>query len=278
MLVDLIRVAIADRLSGNVGIVLSGGLDSSTVASLAPRALPTFTAYYDEPGYDERVWARFAMHPIHHEVRITPQDFVDYFDAMVPHVPEPIQGPGTFGQFMLAKYVSQHVGVALSGEGSDELFGGYARTLWAAGEPLPEGYEHYQPPADYPSDLAAALQYDLDRLPQLLAVDDAMCAAWGVEARAPFTDPRIVDYALALPPRERVGKRHLREAVRGIVSDRIIDRRDKMGFPAPFVLWAQSEPVRSFIGDRIGWIPDLELPFDRRWWYAMFRDRKVAAA
>lgn len=278
-LVDLIRAAIADRLDGNVGIVLSGGLDSSTVASLAPRELPTFTAYYDEPGYDERAWARLAAHPVHHEVRITPTDFVEHFDAMIPHVPEPVQGPGTFGQFMLARYVSEHVGVALSGEGSDELFGGYARTLLAAGEPMPDGYEGYRPPADYPvHDLVAALQYDLDRLPDLLAVDDAMCAAWNVEARAPFTDPRIVEYALALEPRERVGKRHLRAAVRGIVPDPIIDRTDKMGFPAPYVLWAQAEPVRSFIGDRIGWIPDPERPFDRTWWYAMFRGREAAAA
>lgn len=279
MLLELLRSAIADRSTGKVGIVLSGGLDSSTVACLADPQLPTFTGYYDLPGFDERHYARVAAHPEHHEILITPDDFVAHFDEMVPHVRPPIQGMGTFGQFMVARYVSQHVDVALSGEGSDELFGGYARTLIAAGEPPMDGYENYRVPAGYPvHDLAAALQWDLDRLPDLLAVDDQMCAAHGVEARAPFTDQSIVDYALALEPTERVGKRHLRAAVRGIVPDAIIDRTDKMGFPAPYALWAQAEPVRSFVHDRIGYLPNPETPWDRSWWYDMFGLRQAMAS
>ena len=277
-LVNLIRNAIEDRIGPGTGIVLSGGLDSSTVACLAPTDLPTFTGYYDLAGFDERAYAHLAAHREHHDILITPSDFVDYFDAMAPHVPEPYQGMGTFGQFMVARYLAeQGITVALSGEGSDELFGGYARTLWAAGEPMPQGYEHYTPPADYPTNLADALQYDLARLPDLLAVDDAMCAAWGIEARAPFTDGRIVDYALALDPSQRVGKRYLRAAVRGIVPDAIIDRTDKMGFPAPLVAWCQAEPVRSFVGDRIGYLPDYERPWDREWWYAMLDSRNAEA-
>lgn len=268
-LVELIRLAIEDRLSGNIGIVLSGGLDSSTVACLAPVSLPTFTGYYDEEGFDERVWARYAMHPEHHEIRISPDDFVEHFDAMRAHVKPPVMGMGTFGQYMVARYVSGYVDVAMSGEGSDELFGGYARQMIVAGQPPPKGYEHYQLPADYPTDLRAALAYDYARLPDLLAVDDAMLGAFGLEARAPFTDPRIVGYAMSLPVTERVGKRHLREAVRGIVPDPIIDRADKMGFPAPLVAWAQREPVRSFVMDRIGYLPDPAKPWDRAWWYEM---------
>jgi asparagine synthetase B (glutamine-hydrolysing) len=280
MLIDLLRQAIADRIGERTGIVLSGGLDSSTVAALAPREIPTFTGYYDLPDFDERVWARYAMHSEHHEIRITPEDFVGHFDAMAQWVKLPIQGMGTFGQYMVARYLSeQGIKVALSGEGSDELFGGYARTLLAAGEPLPAGYEGYQPPPDYPvHDLEAALQYDLDRLPNLLAVDESMLGAFGIEGRAPFTDPLIVAYALALEPRERVGKRHLRAAVRGIVADRIIDRTDKMGFPAPLVAWCQEDPVRSFVLERIGYLPDPSLPWDRGWWYDLFREREAAAA
>ncbi len=279
MLIDLIRAAIRDRSTGKVGIVLSGGLDSSTVACLADQELPTFTGYYDLPGFDERQWAHLAAHPNHHDIEITPHDFVEHFDAMAASAKPPIQGMGTFGQFMVARYVSRYVDVALSGEGSDELFGGYARTLIAAGEKPMAGYENYKVPEGYPlNDLAAALQWDLDRLPDLLAVDDQMCAAWGVEARAPFTDQRIVDYALSLPPTARVGKRHLRNAVRGIVPDAIIDRTDKMGFPAPYALWAQEEPVRSFVLERIGYLPNPETPWDRKWWYDMFRDRAEAVA
>ncbi len=170
-LADILQGAVDDSLHGNhaFGIVLSGGLDSSVVAGLAWRSIPTFTGYYDLDGYDERVWARYAMHPEHHEILITPQDFVDNFHAMKAATPKPVQGLGTFGQYMVAKYLkAQGITVALSGEGADELFGGYARTLWAAGEPLPEGYEHYTPPPGYPPNLEAALQYDLDRLPNLL--------------------------------------------------------------------------------------------------------------
>jgi len=267
MLVDLLRKAVEFRTHGDyVGIALSGGLDSSTVACLAP-PFPTFTGYYDAVGFDEREYARLVGQGRHHEILIRPEDFVEHFDAMVAKLKPPIMGTGTFGQYMVAKYASNFVDVVLSGEGSDELFGGYARTLMAAGEPAPVGYEEYVPPADYPiHDLEAALAYDYERLPDLLAVDDQMLGAFGVEGRAPFTDKRVVEYALALPPTERVGKRHLRKAVRGIVPDRIIDREQKMGFPIPLVAWAQKEPVRTFVMDRLGYLPDPTKPWDRAWW------------
>lgn len=267
IIVNLLRIAIAERVTEDSGLALSGGLDSSTVTSLAPDWLPTFTGYYDEVGYDERHWARLVAHKEHHEVLITPEDFVENFDGMVAAMKPPVMGMGTFGQYMVAKYASQHVGVMLSGEGSDELFGGYARQMIVAGEQPPAGYENYVLPEGYPTDLAEALAYDYERLPDLLAVDDQMLGAFGVEARAPFTDSRIVEYALALHPTQRVGKRHLRERVRGIVPDEIIDRKNKMGFPTPLVLWAQREPVRSFVLDRIGYLPDPNRPWDRAWWY-----------
>jgi asparagine synthetase B (glutamine-hydrolysing) len=272
-LVDLLRTAIADRVSEGAGIVLSGGLDSSTVACLAPQPMPMFTGYYFDEGFDERFYARLAAGVNggeHHEIPITPRDFVEHFDALASALSGPAlrQGMGAFGQYMVARHAADYISVLLSGEGSDELFGGYARTLLAAGEPAPLGYEDYKPPADYPlGDLAAALDYDWQRLPDLLAVDEQTCAAWGVEGRAPFTDPTIVEYALALPPTERVGKRHLRAAVRGLVPEPIVDRQRKMGFPVPLVAWCQREPVRTFVMDRIGYIPAPADPFDRTFWY-----------
>ena len=270
-LADLIRDAIAQRADGEVGVALSGGLDSSTVSMLAPRALPAFTGYYNEPGFDERPWARMAARGFHHEILITPEDFIEHFEGAARAMRPPYMCMGAFGQYIVARHASSHVEALLSGEGSDELFGGYARQLIVAGEGRPEGYVHYRLPEGYPRELGAALDYDFAALPDLLAVDDQMCGAWGIEARAPFTDPRIVEYALALPVRSRVGKRHLREAVAGMVPVEIIERKNKMGFPIPLVAWAQREPVRSFVHRRIGYTPNPERPWDRGWWHELIR-------
>jgi asparagine synthetase B (glutamine-hydrolysing) len=276
-LVDLIGSAIdvildeAHADDDKVGIVLSGGLDSSTVACVADHirpGLPTFTAYYDEPGFDEREYADLARHHDHYEIGIVPEDFVENFDAMKPHLKGLRPGMGAFGQWMVAKYLaSQGITMAISGEGSDELFGGYARQMIVAGEEPPVGYEDYTLPDGYPTTLREALNYDFAMLPDLLAVDDRMLGAFDIKARAPFTDQRIVEYGLSLPIHERVGKRHLRELVRGIVPDAIIDRKDKRGFPIPLWKWAQVEPVRSFIEARIGYVPDPAKPFSRAPWY-----------
>jgi len=96
--------------------------------------LPTFTGYYDTEGFDERPYARLVAGANHHEIPITPQDFIDNFDAMVPKLRPPYQGMGTFGQYMVGKYISENtdVKVVLSGEGADELFGGYARLIAVA--------------------------------------------------------------------------------------------------------------------------------------------------
>lgn len=281
MLPDLIRQAILDRIEpGATGITVSGGLDSSTVACLAPRELPTFSAFYDVAGFDERQWSRLVKHQDHYEVQIRAVDIAANIDKAIRFMRRPWQGPGAIGQYIFAQRITEirsDIHVLLSGEGSDELFGGYARTSLAAGEPLPEGYEHYTPPAGYPiHDLEAALAYDLDRLPALLAVDDQMANPWGLEPRAPFTAHKIVKYALRLPASERVGKRHLRAAVRGIVPDEIIDRTDKMGFPTPIVAWAQEEPLRGLFMDRLGYLPDPEKPWGRGWWYELL-DRYAPA-
>lgn len=273
-LLPLLRAAVARAhypVPWPVGLVCSGGVDSSTVACLAAElgTFPVFTGYYDEPGFDERDYARLVPGS-HHEILITPGDFVENFDAMVPHLKPPYQGMGTFGQFMVAKRMAEHgIKVALSGEGSDELFGGYARMMLVAGEPMPDGFENYKLPAEYPTSLEEALEWEMAHLPDLLAVDDQVLAAHGIEGRAPFTDPAVVSFGLALPPRERLNKKVLKQAVRGIVPDAILDRTDKMGFPIPLAKWAQTDPVRTFVFDRIGWVPSPDHPWDRTWWYEM---------
>jgi len=267
MLRDLIKAAVEKHLGPNTGVLLSGGIDSSTVTYFAPD-LPAFTGFYEGERYDERPWAQLMTKGrTWHQIEIRPVDFIDFFDEMVEAIGPPSEGPGTFGQWMVAKYVSQHVGTVLSGEGGDELFGGYARLHLVAGIPVPDGYEDYELPTGYPTDLGAALDFEWKvNLPALLAVDEKVNAANGLTAIAPMaSDPRLINYVLGRPDRERVGKTLIKETMRGLLPDAIVNRTDKRGFPVPFVEWAQG-PLRDFIGDRIGYIPDPEKPWDRKWW------------
>lgn len=265
------------REGGTIGMSLSGGIDSSTIYALAHKMPPAFTGYYEGEAYDEREYARrIVAGRKHHEVEITPEDFLVYFDEMLLAAKQPYQGPGTFGQWMVAKYArEQGITVLLSGEGGDELFGGYARLMIVAGEPRPDGYEDYKLPDGYPHSLEAALAYDYERLPDLLAVDDQMTAAHCIEARAPFTDTIVTDFVLSLPARMRVGKQILKEGMRGRVPDEILDRTDKRGFPTPFVEWAQG-PLRDFVYERIGYIPDPAFPWARKWWTDLCETSRAA--
>lgn len=281
MLTDLLRAAVADATRPIVTCaVLSGGLDSSTVVALAPYDLATYTGWYDEPGCDERHYARLVARGPHTEVQITPEDLVEHFDAYaeaVSHLADPM-GMGGFGQFMVARRIAASgFTTVLSGEGSDELFGGYVRQLIVAGEEPPEAYAAYRLPDGYPRSLPEAQAHDAAALPDLLAVDTAVLSAFNLRGATPFLDWRVILYALGLPPSERIWKRHLRDAVRGIVPDAIVDRRDKMGFPTPFVRWAQSEPVRGFVLDRLGYLPDPAAPHARGWWHEMIRASDRAA-
>jgi asparagine synthetase B (glutamine-hydrolysing) len=279
-LFKLISWAIWDsfEVSEKTGVLLSGGIDSSTVASLTPW-LPVFTGYYAGGAYDERPWARIVANGReHHEIEITPEDFVEHMDACLACLEPPFQGPGTFGQYMVAKYVSQHVDVVLSGEGGDELFGGYARLMAVAGEPLPDGYEGYTPPEGYPDNLEEALEWEWAHLPALLMVDEQVTKAHGLEARAPMAESEpLIEFVLQMNPRERVGKRALKAAMLGIVPDAILNRTDKKGFPVPYVEWAQREPVKSFLTERIGYVPDPAKPWDRQWWNDLCESSRVLA-
>lgn len=266
MLRDLLSAAVRKHVAPNTGVLLSGGIDSSTIAHFSP-GLPLFTGWYQGAVYDERPWAKLMTFGREwHEIEITPQDFIDHFDEMVDATGFPFEGPGTFGQYMVARYVSQHVSTVLSGEGGDELFGGYARIHLLAGIPVPEGYENYVLPEGYPETLAEALDFEWKvNLPALLAVDEKCTKAHGLTAVAPMIDPRVANYVLGRPAKERVGKVMLKEAMAGLLPPEILGRKDKRGFPVPYVEWAQG-PLRDFIGERIGYLPDADKPWDRKWW------------
>jgi asparagine synthase (glutamine-hydrolysing) len=122
-----------------VGAYVSGGLDSSAVASLAAAdegaGFKAFTGKFtDEPGYDEsgyaRELARFRDFELL-ELDITDADFVENISKVIYHLDFPVAGPGSFPQYMVSRLASRHRKVLLGGQGGDEIFGGYTRYLVA---------------------------------------------------------------------------------------------------------------------------------------------------
>ncbi|MDY6972094.1 MAG: asparagine synthase (glutamine-hydrolyzing), partial [Thermodesulfobacteriota bacterium] len=116
-----------------VGSYLSGGFDSSSVATIAngliDEPIHTFTgAFTDDPYYDERIGSRAVAENIRsvvHEIEITPQDYLRYIGKVIYHLDMPTLGTGALPQYMVSQLVSRDVKVVLTGHGGDEMFGGY---------------------------------------------------------------------------------------------------------------------------------------------------------
>jgi len=121
-----------------VGAYVSGGLDSSIVASLAATrqgdGFIGFTGKFLLEAYDESRYARTLANWRGFELietEITASDFVEQIGSVVYHLDHPVAGPGSFPQYMVSRLASQYRKVVLGGLGGDEIFGGYARYLIA---------------------------------------------------------------------------------------------------------------------------------------------------
>ena len=128
------------RADVEVGSYVSGGVDSSLLASLAReiRSDGPFKAFngrfMDGLDFDESRYAKALADEQNmqlHVTDITEQDFVDNIGKIIWHLDQPTAGPGSFPQYMVSKQVGQNIKVVLGGQGGDEIFGGYARYLVA---------------------------------------------------------------------------------------------------------------------------------------------------
>ena len=306
---EALTEAVRKRLVADVplGAFLSGGLDSTIVAGLMSRMQParTFTMGFREPEFDERAYAREAagrFGSVHLEFEARP-DAAEALPLLAERHGEPFGDPSSIPTFFLARGTAGHVKAVLSGDGGDELFGGYRRHraiawmsrvrrwpgfLLRAGAgiigsrsnyaerigrmlrrpeaPLGELYAELMsvftrpqrqalgfggevesflsaPFGRFESDPAAAAGYaDLvTYLPNdILAKVDAASMAHGLEVRCPFLDAKVVELALSIPSRLRLGKRLLRKAFGDLVPRSILGR-PKKGFGVPVAAWLRGE-------------------------------------
>ena len=120
-----------------VGVFTSGGLDSSLLAAAAARVLAgekihTYSVRFVEPGYDESPYALAVTRHIrttHHVVTVDDAALERAFEVVTRSLAEPVGDPAILPTYLLAEAAREHVKVVLSGEGADELFGGYPTYL-----------------------------------------------------------------------------------------------------------------------------------------------------
>ncbi|MFZ3361218.1 MAG: N-acetylglutaminylglutamine amidotransferase [Xanthobacteraceae bacterium] len=261
-----------------VGVLLSGGLDSSLLvallAELGQQDLKTFSVGFETVGdvegdefrYSDLIAERFATE--HHRIRVDSSRAIDALPGMVAAMSEPMMSHDAIGFYLLSQEVSKYVKVAQSGQGADEIFGGYHwYPILMRSNDAAEDYarvyfdrDHAEmaqlvaPPlmnGDYSRDFvdaffdgyagASPIDQTLQLDAQVMMVDDPvkrvdnMAMASSLETRVPFLDHEVVELAARIPADLKVaggGKHILKEASRGLVPDAVIDR-PKGYFPVP---------------------------------------------
>ncbi|MDQ2724840.1 MAG: asparagine synthase (glutamine-hydrolyzing) [Actinomycetota bacterium] len=248
---NVLVTAVDRRMMGDVpvGCFLSGGLDSSIIAAIAARwaqrrgqRLQTFAV--GTPDSADVAAARVVAENLgtdHHEVSLSPEENLDVVPEVVRSIEhfDPSLVRSAVANYVLAELAARHVKVVLTGEGADELFGGY--------EYLHEGdYDH-------PEHLHAELVRSVEELHGLnLQRCDRVTMAHGLEARVPFLDVDVIEAVLAIPPAlkvptgGRMEKDLLRRAFEGWIPDSILWRTK-----AQFGDGSGAASVRVTVGDSV---------------------------
>ena len=139
--------ACVSRLVSDVplGVFLSGGIDSSTLVAMTSQLTPgnvnSFSVAFEEKSFNEEPYADFVarhFHTQHHVTTANESSLREALNILADHLDEPLADPAVLPTFLLSRFARQHIKVALSGEGSDELLGGYPTYIgaWLAGHYL----------------------------------------------------------------------------------------------------------------------------------------------
>lgn len=278
------RLRIADV---PVGVLLSGGLDSSLLVGLLAKAggksISTYSVgFEDQPEeqgnefrYSDAVAERFATD--HHKFHINNDEVLARLPEAVDQMAEPMVGQDAIAFYLLSEQVGRHVSVVQSGQGADEVFGGYfwypliqAEETFCARNFARHYFDrdHTEMCAminedfigdDFTSDTIARLLNEAGTeklIDAVLYVDattlvvddpvkrvDNMTMAHGLEARVPFLDHELVELAMQMPIKYKLadgGKYIIKKIARGLLPDEVIER-EKGYFPMPALKYVRGE-------------------------------------
>jgi len=294
-LLTTMRRAVKRRMVADVpvGVLLSGGLDSSLIVGLLAEqgqdALNTFSVGFESVDGTEGNEFRYSdlvaetFNTRHHQLAISTDTLLDSLPGAIGAMSEPMVSHDNVGFFLLSQEVSKHLKVVQSGQGADEVFGGYhwyppmmqsedavADYMTAFSDRDFKGFkEAVQAPwvtqdfarsfveQRFASDegrTAVDKALHLDTTTMLVEDPvkrvDNMTMSFGLEARVPFLDHEVVEFAAAIPPQFKVdngGKHILKEAARAIIPAEVIDR-PKGYFPVPELTYIRGR-VYDYVQD-----------------------------
>ncbi len=287
---DALRLAVEKRVKiadVPVGVLLSGGIDSSLLVGLLAEAgqkgLKTFSVGFEdapeEKGnefeYSDAVAQKFDTE--HHQLMVPNNQVLPRLPEAFSNMAEPMFGQDAVAFYLLSEVVSKEVKVVQSGQGADEVFGGY---FWYprmhhsitpgikrfSDEYFDRDHDEYLETVDsrfHTEDVTSQLMQDLldeieadEYIDRVLAADvttlivddpvkrvDNMTMAWGLEARVPFLDTQLVELAASMPPEMKLpngGKHVLKELSRGFLPDSVVNR-SKAYFPMPALKYVRGE-------------------------------------
>lgn len=270
--------AVEDHMLSDVpvGLFLSGGLDSSLLLALASdvttEPLSTFSVGFGDARVDETEYARFVAESVgakHHELRVAAEEGLSVLPHIVEQMDQPLADYAVVPTYVMSRFAAEHVKVVLSGEGADELFGGYRNRYLPQLLTAPFG-RHLAPRNVYgpllfmersrrrllgprylsskslPSEqrlradlrrflpggtLNAALHTDLHNwlVDDLLMKVDKMGMLASLEARVPYLDRGVVELVSAWPANVKLNLRSTKRVVRTLVGRRFPESIAKRG-------------------------------------------------